>query len=104
MRPVEQQRLGDEPFPHRFVACAEFTVLFAGNIHPARSIVVMSPTGTNNMRWRLRPTGHDGRQIDLLAILALLVLIVAAWRYLDDSTALPPSTTAYIVPSQHVRW
>jgi len=48
--------------------------------------------------------GHDARQIDLLAVLALLVIIVAAWRYLDDSTALPPSTTAYIVPSQSVHW
>jgi hypothetical protein len=56
------------------------------------------------MRLRKRPTGHDPRQIDLLAILALLVIAIAAWRYLEDSTALPPSTTAYIVPSQHVHW
>ena len=53
---------------------------------------------------RISPTGHDPRHVDLLAVLALLVIIVAAWRYLDDSTALPPSTTAYIVPSQSVHW
>jgi hypothetical protein len=57
------------------------------------------------MRFRkISRTGHDPRQIDLLAVLALLVIIIAAWRYLDDSTALPPSTTAYIVPSQSVHW
>ena len=56
------------------------------------------------MRIRIGTTGHDPRQIALLAILALLVTIVGAWRYYDDSIAPPPSTTAYIVPSQHVRW
>jgi hypothetical protein len=61
--------------------------------------------GGNDMRFRkISRTGHDPRQIDLLAVLALLVIIIAAWRYLDDSTALPPSTTAYIVPSQSVHW
>lgn len=59
------------------------------------------------MRWKISPkqrSGRDGRQIDLLAIFALLIVIVAAWRYLDDCTALPPSTTAFIVPSQNVHW
>ena len=56
------------------------------------------------MRFKLSPEGHDPRQIDLLAILALLVIIAASWIYLDDSTALPPSSTAYIVPSQSVHW
>jgi len=56
------------------------------------------------MRWKTRPTGHDPRQLDLLAIIALGILIVAGWRYFDDSTALPPSTTAFIVPSQTVHW
>jgi hypothetical protein len=60
--------------------------------------------GGNSMRLRISRTGHDARQIDLLAVMALLVIIVAAWRYFDDSTALPPSTTAYIVPSQNVHW
>ncbi|MGJ4925919.1 hypothetical protein ACQR1I_11420 [Bradyrhizobium sp. HKCCYLS2038] len=69
------------------------------------------------MRWTISPrsdrsdntsdhgdTGHDPRQVDLLCILALLIIIVGAWRYLDDSTTLPPITTSYIVPSQHVHW
>jgi hypothetical protein len=56
------------------------------------------------MRFKISPSGHDPRQIDLLAILALIVTIIGALRYYEDTTALPPSTTAYIVPSQHVHW
>ncbi|MGY3451733.1 hypothetical protein [Bradyrhizobium sp. USDA 4353] len=48
--------------------------------------------------------GHDARQVDLLCIIALLIVIVGAWRYLADSTTLPPTTTSYIVPSQSVHW
>ncbi len=55
------------------------------------------------MRWKISHHGHDPRQIDLLAVLALLVVIVAAWRYFDDRSQ-PQSTTAFIVPSQSVRW
>ena len=60
--------------------------------------------GGNSMRLRISRTGHDSRQIDLLAVLALLVISVAAWRYLDDSITLPPSTTSYIIPGQSVHW
>jgi hypothetical protein len=60
------------------------------------------------MRWKfspkIPPTGHDVRQIDLLAVVALLVLTIAGWRYFDNSTALPPSTTAYVVPGQNMHW
>ncbi|MGJ5177021.1 hypothetical protein ACQR16_01710 [Bradyrhizobium oligotrophicum] len=73
------------------------------------------------MRWTIHPrsrrsrTGidhdrerghdhHDVRQVDLLCIIALLIIIVGAWRYLADSTTLPPTTTSYIVPSQSVHW
>ncbi|MGJ4887008.1 hypothetical protein [Bradyrhizobium sp. HKCCYLR20261] len=69
------------------------------------------------MRWTISPRtsqsrktigpdhpGHDVRQIDLLCIIALLIVIVGAWRYLADSTTLPPTTTSYIVPSQSVHW
>ena len=30
------------------------------------------------MRWKISHDGHDPRQIDLLAVLALLVVIIAA--------------------------
>jgi hypothetical protein len=69
------------------------------------------------MRWTISPrsnrshmrsgedrTGHDVRQVDLLCVIALLIIIVGAWRYLADSTTLPPTTTSYIVPSQSVHW
>lgn len=55
------------------------------------------------MRWKISRRGHDPRQIDLLAIIALLVLIVASFYFFDRLTP-RPSTTAFIEPSQSVRW
>ena len=55
------------------------------------------------MRWKISHHGHDPRQIDLLAVLALLIVIVAACHYFGGHSE-PPSTTAFIVPSQSVRW
>jgi hypothetical protein len=55
------------------------------------------------MRWKISHRGHDPRYIDLIAIFALLVVIVAACRFFTaHSDAL--STTSFIVPSQSVRW
>jgi hypothetical protein len=55
------------------------------------------------MRWKISRQGHDPRQIDLLAVLVLLIIIVAAYRYFTHSPEVP-SNTAFIVPSQSVRW
>ena len=55
------------------------------------------------MRWKISHNGHDPRQIDLLAVLALLILIVAAYDYFAHRPE-TPSTTAFIVPSQNVHW
>ena len=55
------------------------------------------------MRWKISRQGHDPRQIDLLAVLALLIIIVAAYRYFTHSPEVP-SNTAFIVPSQSVWW
>jgi hypothetical protein len=55
------------------------------------------------MRWKISRHGHDPRQIDLLAVLALLIVIVSAYRYFSQGPELP-NTTAFIVPSQSVRW
>jgi hypothetical protein len=55
------------------------------------------------MRWKISHHGHDPRQIDLLALAVLIIAIVAAWGYFSDNSQ-KPSTAAYIVPSQSVRW
>ena len=55
------------------------------------------------MRWKISHHGHDPRQIDLLAALALLIVIAAAYLYFTHR-AKAPDTTAFIVPSQSVRW
>ena len=56
------------------------------------------------MRWKISHRGHDPRLIDLLAVIALVVLMVAAWGYHDEHTGSPPSHPAFIEPSQSVRW
>ena len=56
------------------------------------------------MRWKISPHGHDRRTIDLLAIIALLALVLGSGWYLATSFTTPPSTTAFIVPSQSVHW
>ena len=47
------------------------------------------------MRWKTSHHGHDPRLNDLLAILALLVLIVGAWQYFGTNSE-PPSKAAII--------
>jgi hypothetical protein len=56
-----------------------------------------------NMRWKISHHGHDPRQIDLLAVLALLIVIVAAYLYFSHKPEVP-NPTAFIVPGQSVRW
>jgi len=34
------------------------------------------------MRWKIRPSGHDPRQIDLLAALAIVIAVVVVGHYL----------------------
>ena len=55
------------------------------------------------MRWKIDHHGHDPRQIDLVAICALLIVIVAACRFFSEPPSVP-SETAFIVPSQSARW
>ena len=56
------------------------------------------------MRWKFTPRGHDPRQIDLLAVFALLVIIVAVGHYLIKTEHAKPDVTSFIEPSQTVRW
>jgi hypothetical protein len=59
------------------------------------------------MRWKISHKishgGHDPRHIDLLAALALIIVIVVACRFFAGNTH-RPNNTAFIVPSQSVRW
>ena len=55
------------------------------------------------MRWKISHHGHDPRHIDLIAAVALVILIVAACRLLSGSSN-APSTATFVVPSQSVRW
>lgn len=57
------------------------------------------------MRWKIKGYGHDPRQIDLLAVIALLLVSLGAFVFVASiAFSTPPNTTALIVPSQHVRW
>ena len=53
---------------------------------------------------KIGPRGHDPRTLDMLAIIALLLLVAGSGWYLATSLATPQSTTAFIVPSQSVHW
>lgn len=55
------------------------------------------------MRWHIKPSGHDPRQIDLLAVVAMLIVIVAIGHYLSEPSK-AHLTASFIVPSQTVRW
>jgi hypothetical protein len=60
------------------------------------------------MRWKISPKissrGHDPRQVDLVAVIALLIVVAASGWYLTTSFATSSSTIAFIEPSQSVRW
>ena len=56
------------------------------------------------MRWKLSHHGNDPRQIDLLAIIMLVILIITALSYFEDRASSPARTTGFIEPSQSVRW
>jgi hypothetical protein len=55
------------------------------------------------MRWKIRTRGHDPRQIDLLAALAIVVFIVAIGHYFSERPK-PQAKSVFIEPSQTVRW
>ena len=54
------------------------------------------------MRWKISPD-NDPRQIDLFAIIVILIAIAAGYVYFTHRSE-TKSTAAFIVPSQSVRW
>jgi hypothetical protein len=59
--------------------------------------------GVQIMRLHIEKHGHDPRQVDLVAVIALIVLVIGAICYLCGS-ATEPVITGFIVPSQTVHW
>lgn len=55
------------------------------------------------MRLHIEKHGHDPRQVDLVAVIALVALVFGAICYWYGS-APEPITTAFIVPGQTVHW
>jgi hypothetical protein len=87
-------------------AFASRRIAVAWNHKTQPRVIVMLPFGRKTtMRWKISRHGHDPRQVDLLAIIAIVVLIVAAYGYFTHEESTTPSkATALIVPSDHVRW
>ena len=55
------------------------------------------------MRWKISRHGHDPRQIDLFAIIVILIAIGTAYVYFTHR-ADKTNSSDFIVPSQSVRW
>ena len=56
------------------------------------------------MRWKISHHGHDPRQIDLLAIVVLVILTISALSYFEYGASPPAHPAGFIEPSQNVRW
>jgi hypothetical protein len=83
---------------------ADRAVLGRGNLSHIARIVVMPSREETTMRWKISHHGHDPRQIDLLAIVVLVILIISAFSYFEDRASPPAHSTGFIEPSQSVRW
>jgi hypothetical protein len=83
---------------------ADRALLERGNLSRIVRIVVSPSREETTMRWKISHHGHDPRQIDLLAIVALVILIISAFSYFEDRASAPARTTGFIEPSQSVRW
>jgi hypothetical protein len=77
----------------------------AAGTHASRlAFVLLLPSGGNNNALEYQPSRSRPAPDGLLAVIALLILIVAACFYFMHETKLPPHSTAFIEPSQTVRW
>ena len=76
---------------------------YAGNCGDAAALSWCFLREETTMRWKISRHGHDPRQVDLLAVIALVIIIAAVWSYLGRS-ARPPDAAAFVEASQSVRW
>jgi hypothetical protein len=56
-----------------------------------------------SMRWKFQPSGHDPRQIDLLAIVAIVLIVLVAGHFLSEPNK-RRGTGSFFEPSQTVHW
>jgi hypothetical protein len=75
----------------------------AGTPDPSTALISCLRWEGPTMRWKDSHRSHDPRHIDLMAALALVIVIVAVCRFLGGGSV-APTTAAFIVPSQSVRW
>ncbi len=55
------------------------------------------------MRWKIKPSGHDPRQIDFLAIVAMIVIVIMVGHFFSEPVK-RRGTSSFFEPSQTVRW
>ncbi len=55
------------------------------------------------MRWNIKPGGHDPRQVDLLAVVVTIVVVIAVGHFLIEHPQ-KHLTASFVEPSQTVRW
>jgi hypothetical protein len=56
------------------------------------------------MRFHTDRNGHDPRQIDLFAVIVLLLIVFGTICYLSSPALVQVSKASFIEPSQSVRW
>ena len=52
------------------------------------------------MRWKIGSRDRDSRQIDLIVVLALLIVILAAFRFYNGDSNKPSTTALFRGPSE----
>jgi hypothetical protein len=79
-------------------------VAVARELAPYFRIGSMSPPGrTSMMRWNIKPSGHDPRQIDFLAIVAMILIVIVVGHFFSEPVK-RRGTSSFFEPSQTVRW
>lgn len=56
------------------------------------------------MRLHFSRDGHDPRHVDLIAVIALLIIVYGAVCYLSGPSFVEVSTAPFIEASQSARW
>jgi len=69
----------------------------------SRCIVLARQKGVQRVRLHIEKHGHDPRQVDLVAVIVLIVLVFGAICYLCGFAA-DPIMTGFLVPSENAYW